>query len=254
MSEQSTLSSGPASRRVFGTCVGFAGQAALVSIAVLAPMLFPQILPRATFTTVLLPPGPPPAPSPGRAVIRPHGEHRATTQFRNGVLLAPVTTPPQARILVDPEPETPGVRGGVPAGAGRDAAGSGVLSSILSAAAPTLSAPRPAAARTDPEPPPVRAQVQRVRVGTGVKMAKVLFRVEPTYPPLARQMRIAGVVELEGIIGTDGRLKALRVKSGHALLVHAALETVRQWIYEPTTLNGKPVEVIAPITVTFILN
>jgi protein TonB len=44
------------------------------------------------------------------------------------------------------------------------------------------------------------------------------------------------------------------VVRGHPLLVRAALDAVRQWIYAPTRLNGDPVEVIAPIIVTFVLN
>ena len=78
--------------------------------------------------------------------------------------------------------------------------------------------------------------------------------MEPVYPPLARAARISGAVELTGVIATDGRIRELRVVSGHPLLAKAALEAVRQWVYEPTVLNGEPVEVIAPITVHFQLN
>jgi protein TonB len=85
-------------------------------------------------------------------------------------------------------------------------------------------------------------------------MAEAVFRPEPPYPPLARQARVSGTVELQGVIGIDGHLKELRVVSGHPLLARAALETVSRWIYKPTLLNGKAVEVIAPITVTFRLN
>ena len=85
-------------------------------------------------------------------------------------------------------------------------------------------------------------------------MAEVVHRVEPQYPAIARQMRVQGVVELVGVIATDGHLKELRLVSGHPLLARAAMEAVSQWIYRPTTLNGEPVEVIAPITVTFRMN
>jgi protein TonB len=85
-------------------------------------------------------------------------------------------------------------------------------------------------------------------------MAQLLHRVEPVYPPLARQTRISGTVELTGVVGTNGRIRELRVVSGHPFLAAAALEAVRQWVYEPTLLNGEPVEVIAPITVNFRLN
>ncbi|MBZ5626034.1 MAG: energy transducer TonB, partial [Acidobacteriia bacterium] len=105
------------------------------------------------------------------------------------------------------------------------------------------------AAATAPSP-----EIKRVTVGGLVKMAQVLHRVEPQYPPLARQARVSGVVELVGVISIDGHLKELRLVSGHPLLARAAMEAVSQWIYSPTTLNGEPVEVIAPITVTFRLN
>ena len=102
-----------------------------------------------------------------------------------------------------------------------------------------------------PEKPPV---IPRFREGGLVRRAELVFRPEPQYPALARQMRISGTVELEGVIGTDGHLRELRIVSGHPLLARAALQAVSQWVYKPTLLNGDPVEVIAPITVTFRLN
>ena len=67
-------------------------------------------------------------------------------------------------------------------------------------------------------------------------------------------MRVSGVVELMGIIATDGRIRELKLLSGNPLLAPAALEAVRQWVYEPTLLNGEPVELIATISVIFRLN
>jgi protein TonB len=67
-------------------------------------------------------------------------------------------------------------------------------------------------------------------------------------------MRVSGTVELLGIIATDGRIRELKLLRGSPLLAPAALEAVRQWVYEPTLLNGEPVEVIAPISVIFHLN
>jgi protein TonB len=60
-------------------------------------------------------------------------------------------------------------------------------------------------------------------------------------------------VELQGVIGTDGRIHELKVLSGHPILIKAAADAVSQWIYAPTILNGQAVEVAAPITVTFKL-
>ena len=93
-----------------------------------------------------------------------------------------------------------------------------------------------------------------VRVGGTVLEAKMIKRVVPIYPPLAKQARVSGSVRLEGIIARDGTIRQLRVISGHALLVRAAMDAVRQWVYSPTLLNGQAVEVIAPIDVNFVLN
>jgi protein TonB len=89
---------------------------------------------------------------------------------------------------------------------------------------------------------------------TTVKMASPIRRVDPVYPALARQARVSGTVELLGVLGVDGRIHELKVVRGHPLLVKAAIEAVRQWVYEPTLLNGQAVEVSAPILVNFILN
>lgn len=84
-------------------------------------------------------------------------------------------------------------------------------------------------------------------------MAKLVRKVIPEYPPMAKAARISGVVHLIGTIGKDGAMRNLQLVSGHPMLARAALEAVQQWIYKPTLLNGNPVEVIAPIEVSFTL-
>src|SRR6516225_6059202 len=102
-------------------------------------------------------------------------------------------------------------------------------------------------------PPPPKAAVTRTRVGGAVQAAKLVNRVQPVYPPLARQTRISGTVKLHAIIGKDGTVQQLQVVSGHPLLVQAALDAVKQWRYQPTLLNGEPVEVDTEIDVIFSL-
>ena len=84
-------------------------------------------------------------------------------------------------------------------------------------------------------------------------MARLIHQVTPPYPPLARQVRAEGTVQLQAIIGLDGRIRDLRVTSGHPTLIQAAVDAVRQWVYQPTTLNGSPVEVLTTIDVNFTL-
>jgi len=95
---------------------------------------------------------------------------------------------------------------------------------------------------------------QRIRVGGNVQAAMTIRAPKPAYPQLAKQARIQGVVRLNAVIGKDGTIQDLKAASGHPLLVPAALEAVRQWLYKPTLLNGEPVEVVTVIDVNFTLS
>src|SRR2546430_4550852 len=106
-----------------------------------------------------------------------------------------------------------------------------------------------------PAPSPQDAQAPpHIRTGGNVHAAKIIKRIQPVYPPLARQTRIQGTVRLHVIIAKDGTIKQLEIMSGHPLLQQAALDAVRQWRYQPTLLNGDPVEVDTTIDVIFALN
>ncbi|MEP6644486.1 MAG: energy transducer TonB, partial [Acidobacteriaceae bacterium] len=94
---------------------------------------------------------------------------------------------------------------------------------------------------------------QRVRVSQGVTQGLVLHKVQPPYPPLARQARIQGSVTLQAEISKDGSIQNLRLISGHPMLAPSAIEAVKQWKYKPYILNGEPVEVETTITVNFTL-
>lgn len=113
---------------------------------------------------------------------------------------------------------------------------------------------QPAPPPPRPEPPAPAKKHEPIRVASTVQMAKLVKKVVPQYPPLARTARISGVVHLIGIIARDGTIRNLQLVSGHPLLTHAAMEAVQQWVYKPTLLNGEPVEVIAPIDVNFTLS
>ena len=104
-----------------------------------------------------------------------------------------------------------------------------------------------------PLPNPEAIRRQQIRVGGAVVAAKLIHQVKPDYPPLAKMTRTQGTVRLEAVIGTDGTIQNLRVLEGHPLLVKAALEAVSHWRYQPTLLNGAPVEVITEIVVNFAL-
>jgi len=124
-----------------------------------------------------------------------------------------------------------------------------LLAIVLGLVPSIMTAQEPSAAAT---PSPAQTP-QTIRLGGAVAAAKLVHRVQAMYPPLARQARISGTVRLDAIIGRDGTVKQLTVLSGHPLLVPAALDAVRQWEYQPTTLNGEPVAVETTIDVIFAL-
>lgn len=93
----------------------------------------------------------------------------------------------------------------------------------------------------------------RITIGGNVQQAKLVRQPKPAYPALAKQARISGVVHLAAVIGKEGGVIDLQVISGHPLLVPAAIEAVKLWVYQPTLLNGEPVEVSTQIDVNFTL-
>ena len=82
----------------------------------------------------------------------------------------------------------------------------------------------------------------------------LILRVQPLYPPLARQARIQGQVVLRAIIGRSGAIENLQVLGGHPMLVQSAIDAVKQWRYRPYSLNGEAVEVETQVTVNFVLS
>ena len=88
---------------------------------------------------------------------------------------------------------------------------------------------------------------------SSILQGSLIRRVEPTYPPLARQARIQGSVVLAAVISKAGTIENLKLLSGHPMLVRAAIDAVSQWRYQPYILNGDVIEVDTQITVNFVL-
>ena len=214
----------------------------LVGCLILYPLLVVEGLPKSSLMVSLTAPPPPPPPPPPPAAAPPKVPvHRVTVE---DIMKAPTVIPKTIRQVKD-EPEPPpqvavGVVGGVPGGVPGGSAG-GVLGGIIGSNAPP------------PPPPPKAATPKRIRVGGQVESAKLIFKPQPEYPPLAKMARIQGTVRLEAIISKDGTIQDLKVIQGHPLLVKAALEAVQRWRYQPTLLNGEPVEVVTEIDVNYTL-
>ena len=95
----------------------------------------------------------------------------------------------------------------------------------------------------------------RIRIGGNVEFAKVLTKVQPIYPESAKAAGAQGSVVLHTIVSMDGRPLSVEVLNSHIdpELARAAVEAVNQWRFQPTLLNGEPVEIDATVTVSFKL-
>lgn len=261
MFEQSLLPARGTRNRWIMPCV-VAGQLVAVGIMIVIPMLYLQVLPVPELTTMLVaPPPPPPPPPPAPAATR--TPTRAATRVPKVVLrpfdarrlLQPRTIPDEVAAAKDLPAALPiagepgGVLGGVPGGVPGGVIG-GILNAVPSAAPPPPPPPPVQAAQAQPKP----ATPEQIRVGGRVEAARVISDPDPTYPVLAADAHVQGVVTLDAVIGKDGHVKDLKVMNGSPLLAQAAMNAVKQWVYRPTYLNGRAVEIATEIDVRFTLS
>jgi len=97
-------------------------------------------------------------------------------------------------------------------------------------------------------------RIKPIRIMTEIQQPKMIKRVEPVYPLIARKAHVEGTVILEAMTDIYGRVETVKVLRSIPLLDQAAMDAVRQWVYEPFLINGKPVEVSFTVTVIFMLD
>ncbi|HUJ95119.1 MAG TPA: TonB family protein [Terriglobales bacterium] len=245
MFEDSLIESGGRlkTKRGWTTVLSFTLQVMLIGVLVLIPLLFTEALPKTQLMTFLVAPPPPPPPPPPPAAAPVKVVKQIQTDIINGQLRTPTKIPEKVQMIKEEEAPPPvtsmaGVVGGVPGGVPGGQMG-GVIGGIIS---------------STPVAVPKVATPQRVRVSQGVTQGLLIRKIQPPYPPLARQARIQGNVVLQAEISKSGDIQNLHLISGHPMLAPAAIEAVKQWKYRPYILNGEPVEVETQITVIFSLS
>jgi len=230
--------------------LSFAAEFVAIGVMILIPLIWTEVLPRASSLSFLTAPAPPPPPPPPPPPTPPVQKivHVIPRQF-NGALTAPRTIPKQVANIVESDlppvslGDGVGVPGGIPGGTGTFGGTGGV----------TFAAPPP-----PPPPPPVAVVKPKDegprRISSGVQAANLIIHPNPVYPAIAKSARIQGTVVLQAIIGKDGTVQNLKmISAASPLLVQAAMDAVKKWVYRPTTLNGEAVDVITEITVNFTL-
>jgi TonB family protein len=126
-----------------------------------------------------------------------------------------------------------------PAAAG-ESSNAGALNGIVSSNVPVLAAPE---VRPEGDGP--------VRVGGNVKEPRLLSRVMPEYPLVAKEAGIQGDVVIKTTIDAKGNVVNVQIVSGPQMLRGPALAALRRWKYEPSTLNGQPIAVQMLVTIKF---
>ena len=233
MFEQTFIDGSGRGVRPWTLAVSLALQCSLLAAAVLAPLVFTYELPVTEWLehTILAPP-PAPAPAAPPAVAT-APKPKPPTRF--DAMMAPARIPDNVALLQDAEllsnviaaPEIGAMQGGITGG---------VEGGVLGVAG-TLFVPQ-----------------LPIRLGGRVQAAKILNRISPVYPADAVEQGLTGVVRLEAIITVEGAVRDIKVLSGESVLAAAAVYAVRQWRYQPTFLNGRPVEVITDISVNFAIH
>ena len=242
MFEDSLIESGNRlkTKRGATTALSFGLQMVLLGVLILLPLIYTEALPKQQLMTFLVAPPPPPPPPPPPAAVPQVKVVKIQSELDNGQLRTPTKIPQKIQMIKEeeaPPPAMGGVMGGVVGGVPGGSAG-GVIGGIINAptAVPKVAAP------------------QRVRVSSGVSSGLLIRKVQPNYPPLARQARIQGTVVLHAEISKDGTIQNLTLISGHPMLAPAAIEAVKQWRYKPYMLNGEPVAVETQVQVNFTLS
>ncbi len=184
--------------------ISMALQVTFLTVLILIPLIYTEALPKASLTTFLsAPPPPPPPPPPPAAAVVVHVKPQVHLMDA-GKLVAPRAIPKDIKIIKeDAEPDMMGAQGGVPGGVPGGQMG-GVIGGVIGGVGGA--------------PPPPKPAQSRIRQGGAVTAASLINRVQPNYPPLARQTRISGTVRLHAIISKDGTVQQLEVLSGHPLL------------------------------------
>ncbi|HXW16856.1 MAG TPA: energy transducer TonB [Candidatus Acidoferrales bacterium] len=222
--------------------LSFIIQGAIVFVLILIPLIYTEALPKQLLTTFLVAPAPPPPPPPPAAAVQRIVKPVARL-IQQGKMMAPTVIPKKVEMIKEeelpPDVGAVGVVGGVPGGVPGGQAG-GVLGGIIGGSGSGL-------------PPPPKPTQSRIRVGGNVQAAKMVRQVQPIYPQIAKTAHVSGTIILHAVISKDGSVQELTYISGPPLLMKSAMDAVREWRYQPTLLNGEPVEVDTTISVIFTL-
>lgn len=90
-----------------------------------------------------------------------------------------------------------------------------------------------------------------MHVATDDALKAAVKKLAPDYPPMAKQMKVTGKVEVDVTIDADGNVEDVKVRSGNALLTGAVVSALKKWKFTPFTQNGAPTKAVASLDFDF---
>lgn len=100
---------------------------------------------------------------------------------------------------------------------------------------------------------PGQGQETQKKVSRSEGISAASSKVQPEYPPIARQLKIQGVVELEAVVDTSGEVEKVNILNGSPVLTKPCAEALKKWKFKPFLEDGKAVTALVPVSFTFKL-
>ncbi|HEY2013252.1 MAG TPA: energy transducer TonB [Bryobacteraceae bacterium] len=99
----------------------------------------------------------------------------------------------------------------------------------------------------------VFAQGEMKKLSRTEAIAAVATRFQPDYPPIAKQLKVHGVAELEAVVAEDGTVERVNIVAGNPILTKPAAEALKKFKFKPIIVDGKAVKAVAPVNFEFNL-
>ena len=90
-----------------------------------------------------------------------------------------------------------------------------------------------------------------VRVSGSEALKAAVSKTQPEYSPIARQMKVAGRVEVEAVVGANGTVESVKPLNGNPLLTQSAISAVQKWKFTPFTAEGQPARALVTLNFDF---
>jgi protein TonB len=243
--ESAKQKQGGRARRLFLT-TGVIYAVTLTALGVATVIGFrPALAEEDEFLSILVPPPVPRGPDPNPVQIRPNLNLAPKPRFAPPEKIQPL--PNLDKMDLESRPRN------LVSGGPYNTTGIGP-GAVIPGAPADREAPPPPIPTPTPVVKPTPTPDTVVRLTSKLTQGRVLRKVEPQYPVIAKQVRVQGSVQVQISISETGTVTDVTLLTGHPLLREAAMQAAKQWLFIPTELNDRPVRAIGVLIFNFKLN